>query len=331
MKLRRERGGVSAVPVGTGHPAALRPAARPGALEALDAARDAGIAADAWTVTFHRDDLDEDAPVTTDAFGSRQTSWICPSSDAAEAYLSAHAADIAGTGRFERITLEGVHFPLLQHGGAHERDLSRMPEALRRLLELCFCQACMACLASRGFDPEQWRQDVVAAVRGPATLDGDVRMIATVELRRARVLDLCRRLGRAGHTIECADQPAIAGATFRTGLPTGRDPRNFQDTTGIDVAALAAEGVHVTALAYFRDPAHVAAHVAGYLERGVPPSHLSVALRPGFPDTEDGADLAEKLRIVRGLGIRDIAFYELAQLHPEEWRWTLDAIEKAAA
>lgn len=330
--LRRERGGVSAVPVGSGHPTTLRPAARPGALDMLDAARDAGIAADAWTVTFHRDDLDADAPVTVDAFGCRQPAWICPSSDAAAAYLSAHAADIAGTGRFERVVLEGVHFPLLQHGGAHERDLSRLPEPLRRLLEICFCPACMAAFAALGVEPEQWRHDIAAATLGdPATLDADERMDATVALRRTRVLALCRGLLAAGHTIEFADQPAIAGQTFRTGLPTGRDPRDFRATTGIDAAALAEAGARITALAYFRDPAHVAAHVSEYLDRGVPVAQLSVALRPGFPDSTDGTELAEKLRIVRALGIRDIAFYELAQLHHDEWRWTLDAIEVAAA
>src|SRR5262245_7270883 len=54
--IRRELGGTSAVPVRNDHPLVLRPFGRTVSFAALDAAAQAGLALDAWTVSLHRDD-----------------------------------------------------------------------------------------------------------------------------------------------------------------------------------------------------------------------------------------------------------------------------------
>ena len=340
--LRREAGGTCAVPVQSTHPDALRPAERPAGLSAIDAAKRAGLAVDAWTVSLHRDDLarmtaGSPSPasrlVVRDAFGSCSRWWVCPSSDAAAAYLDAHLADIASAG-FDRVVVEGCHYPLLQHGGAHERDLSRLAPSLRRLLEICFCPACQERMMAEGFDPEAWRADVSEAVLGDASkLDGDPRLAMTAAMRRRRVTELFARL-RASHpglALICADQPAIAGSVFRTGLPSGEGGSALHDTVGFELAALANAGVRIMCLAYFRSVTDVARHVSSYLEAGIPAELLSVALRPGDPDCADAADLIAKVSAVLALGIEDVAFYELTQLEARELENALLAIEAMAA
>jgi hypothetical protein len=84
-------------------------------------------------------------------------------------------------------------------------------------------------------------------------------------------------------------------------------------------------------LAYFRSTADVAAHVASYIEAGVPTSMLAVALRPGPPDSTDLESLVEKLDVVRRHGVEEVAFYELSQMDEEGWDRALAAIPLAAA
>lgn len=340
MPLRRELGGASAVPVGNGHPAGLKPAQREAATTIAANAREHGLEADAWTVTLHRDDLasrPEAAAsrlLTIDAFGTQLAAWACPSSLEAETYLQAHLGDIARTGAFRRIVIEGGHYPLLQHGGAHERDLSRIPPPLRALLELCFCPACCKAMAAASHDPEQWRADVAQAVRADAAkLAADPRLSAIRDLRRRRISHLFAKMQAAApdHELICADQPAVAGVTFRTGSKSGHNRRDLHASVGFDVARLASSGVKIMCLAYFRSPDDVAEHIAAYLDDGIPASRLAVALRPGHPDNYSLADLATKITALRDHGIEDIAFYELTQLDPAEWDHARAAIELAAA
>lgn len=344
--LRREMGGASAVPVRANHPPALRPKERAaGSLTTLAAARDAGLAVDAWTVSLHRDDLgrtpapderlDRSAAdlAFADAFGSRLSSWICPSSDEAAAYLDAHVADIQAM-NFARLIVEGCHYPMLQHGGAHERDLSRLSPHVRCLLEICFCRACMDRMTSAGLDAETWRSDVAAAITaGSADALTDERLRITERLRRRRMSDLFRMLSssKGGFDIVCADQPVIAGSVFRTGQRSDVDRREIHASVGLNLAALARAGIAIMSLAYFRSLSDIIEHVSHYLSEGIPADRLSVALRPGYPDNADANGLAEKVRAVHALGVRDIAFYELTQLTPEEWQFALKGIEVAAA
>lgn len=338
--FRREFGGASAVPVGNGHPAGLRPAQRGAATTIAGNAREHGLETDAWTVALHRDDLarrPEAASsrlLTVDAFGTQLATWACPSSIEAENYLQAHLGDIAGTGDFRRIVIEGGHYPLLQHGGAHERDLSRIPSPLGALLELCFCSACQNAMVAAGHDPEKLRADVAQAVRADAaTMTADPRLSAMRDLRRRRISDLFAKMQVAvpDHELICADQPAIAGVTFRTGSKSVHNRRDLHASVGFDVAHLASSGVKIMCLAYFRSPDDVAEHIRAYLDEGIPASRLVVALRPGYPDNYNLADLTGKVAVLRDLGIEDVAFYELTQLDPVEWNYARAAIELAAA
>jgi hypothetical protein len=324
--------------VGAGHPQALRPAHQPGEAAVVARARQAGLQIDAWTVTLHRDDLARQEPAAhlsfIDAFGERLGSWVCPSSQEAAAYLLAHVSDLHAAGHYGRIVVEGCHYPLLQHGGAHERDLSHLDDAARRLLELCFCDACMERLAGAGHDAEGWRAAVAGAlIADPGRLAGDPRLAAVVALRRRRVVELLARMREAApaHDLFWADQPAIAGHTFRTGTRSPLGTEEVRATVGLDLAALAAAGIKIMCLAYFRSTADVAAHVASYIQAGVAPSMLAVALRPGPPDSSDLESLAEKLDVVRRHGVEDVAFYELSQMDGEGWGRTLAAIPLAAA
>ena len=84
-------------------------------------------------------------------------------------------------------------------------------------------------------------------------------------------------------------------------------------------------------LAYFRAPDDVVAHVESYLATGVAAENLDVVLRATLPDSETRSDLAEKLRRLAALGVRNVGFYELTQLDAPQWALTQEAIEMAAA
>ncbi len=336
--LRRERGGVSAVPMHAVYPPGLAP--RPCGDSHLAAvmanAADADIAVDAWTVGLHRDDLasacEPDLSTVVDAFGTRQSSWLCPSSPASMQYLEAHARDIAAHG-FARLVLEGCHYPLLPHGGAHERDLSRLPETVMSQLELCFCKACCARYAAAGVEPEQFaatiRQDVGDTV-GHRT---GTSLAIVPALRRQRVLELLSAIRAAAPQMDTmfADQPAIAGAAFRTGEPGRRRIADIHAAAGIDPSAIATATSRMLALAYFRSPRDLAEHIEAYLDAGVPASSLTVALRATPPDCDSIADMREKLRLIAALGVDEVAFYELTQMDAADLALTREAIEVAAA
>lgn len=338
--IRRERGGKSAVALGVDYPAGLAPhVGDPTALGHLLArANDAGLVNDAWTVGLHRDDLmskgdkGRRAALAIDSFGTSQWSWLCPSAAASLAYLEAHMRDLARAGGFARVVLEGCHYPLLSHGNAHERDLSRLPAALTELLELCFCPSCRAAYADAGLH-DDWRQAICAEVRGDAWAETMLGRTIAARLRRTRVLTMLAAMRSTAPALQTAfaDQPAIGGHAFRTGQRGQRTLASIHAAAGIDVAAIAEGGTRMVALAYFRTPADVVTHVEAYLQAGVAPSALSVVLRAASPDSDNLGDLREKLRLIGKLGITDVGFYELTQLEVSEWALTRDAIEAAAA
>jgi hypothetical protein len=315
-------GGRSYVPLTESrYPPGLVPppaAAEPSLEEIAAAARALALDVEAWTVTLHRDDLvrarSDRLPLVENVFGERHRAHLCPSAEETFVYLHAHLEDIAAAG-FDRVVLEGCHFPPLAHGYHHESLLAPLGPLDRWLLSLCFCPSC---------DGEAVRPLVATMLEAklagsepidPAPVDPDALDPALRALFDARCDAVTSLVARAREgldlTVRFADQVAVAGELFRTGWPGPRPAALDGPLHGLRYTELAEVCDSVVALGYLSDVDALRVHVAAYLDLGVPPERLGVVLRPMPPDSATVDELGEKLELVRSLGVEQVDFYNL--------------------
>lgn len=115
-----------------------------------------------WTVCLHNTRLGMLHPghVMRTAHGDPHFYALCPSSPAAQAYVTGMVAEIGARFAPDRIELESPDFMGFAHGFHHEKDgLPLLPED-DFLLGLCFCPHCMAAATAAGVDAESARQTV---------------------------------------------------------------------------------------------------------------------------------------------------------------------------
>jgi hypothetical protein len=99
----------------------------------------------AWTVLLHNSSLGQrhEGLTTENLFGDHNSHALCPSWSEVRHYEDALVGDICGQFAPDSVMLESVTFPAAMHGGHHEIANIAVNPALRWLLSLCFCEACM--------------------------------------------------------------------------------------------------------------------------------------------------------------------------------------------
>lgn len=279
-----------------------------------------------WTVFLHNTTLGLAHPDVTqqNCFGDRAApADLCPSHPDVRAYADALARSVARQG-VDTVVAESLHFGYFRHGYHHDRCFADLGPVEDFLLGLCFCTHCRARGEAAGTDAEAARAaaerivsrvlDGGAPLRGDLTQGGltsgglspdDLRACAGdavaryVAAREETVTTLAASVARAvaaeGARLVFLD---LTGALkgYADGRPQGSLACADAWQVGVDPAAIGAVVPGYAMLGYARDPARLAAEVAGYLALLGGGCELRVTLRPGAPDTPSAASLPDKLQ-----------------------------------
>ena len=331
---------------------ALQP--RPGELaraadplaELVAAAAPRGLGVQAWTVFLHVDWTEDGDPRFAEqtCFGDPCLTELCPANPDVRAYAVALAGDVAAHG-VGSLLAESLHHHPLEHGAHHERYFVQLGSAARLLLGLCFCDHCLAAARRRGADPAELRRRACAEVslafacEGAQDTDelsrdaaGDLLggqlgalLAARCETVTTLVGEVAAAAAEGGARLELLDASgAVKG--YATGRPEGGAAPSIAWRLGVDIAACAAAGAAIGAIAYAADPARVALDLGAYRElAGSAP--LVAAMRPVAPDCTSAENLAAKLAIARDAGVErvDVYHYGFAPLA------ALDRVREALA
>ncbi len=313
------------------------------------AAEGAGLGVIAWTVCLHNTRLGMAYPEYTprNAFDDPVITYLCPAQPAVRAYCCALAQDLARRYPLRAIQLEAAHYMPFVHGFHHEMQQIRVTPAVRVLLGLCFCPACLARARAEGVDGAAVRTYVVAEIerrfaagggdddvsgylrdRWRDCLDGEVgRYVAVRVAAVAQLLREVREAVRAVGALAVHVQEASASA-------------GFPDISGVVVADLAwqfgmevppprdaADGVSV--LGYFAGVERFARELDAYRARIPTEMPLEIALRPCAPDCTSVEELLAKVERCIALGAAGVSFYNYGMMPEPNMGWVRDALARA--
>jgi hypothetical protein len=315
-----------------------------------ESAQRRGMRASAWLVLLHNTRLAMEVPdcAPRTALGDPLLNSLCPAHPDVRQFAQHLAADVARYG-LETIKLEALSYMPFDHGYHHERSFVPLSPNIRFLLGVCFCPHCLEHARSMYVDADRvhrWAAEIISSVLESATNetheshieDDEIRVACNGEVGRfldARldvVTSLAELVTAAVHRVSAQTRVTfldLSGAAL--GYATGR-PATEQTATaiawrdGIDVPAIGKACGAVGMLGYFADSARLEHEVRAYqgLLAGGP---LEVLLRPMPPDSTTAGDLADKVSVLRDLGIGDIGFYHYGMMRLEALDWIARALD----
>lgn len=278
--------------------------------EAAAETRRRGLKLHAWTVFLHNDRLGFEHPdcAPANAFGDRHLTELCPANPDVREYTTTLVAEHARYG-VDAIRAESLHFHGLRHGFHHERYFEQLGPITEALLGLCFCEHCRAHADRLGVPAEEVRQAVRAELRRrladeraaaePAALDAiaDGALAAYIDASTTTVTSLAAE----------AAATAEAHGMRLTFLDDDGPGKGW--LSGVDLPALAKVVPRIETLGYAATPEAVREKVTAYALHGVAPDALAVILRPMSKDCDSPENLAAKVRLLAGLGVPEVEFY----------------------
>lgn len=269
-----------------------------------------GMKLHAWTVFLHNDRLGFQHPdcAPANAFGDRSLTDLCPANPDVRAYVLALVAEHGRYG-VDAIRAESLHFHGLRHGYHHERYFEQLGPLTEALLGICFCEHCRAHADRLGVPADEVR-DVVRAEIRRRLADEDAAADDTA-LDSLAGGALAAYIDAAAATVtELAAEAAAVAAEHGIRLSyMDADGPGAGWLSGIDLPALAKAVPQVETLGYARTAAEVREKVAAFALHGVAPEALAVILRPMSKDCAGPENLAEKIRVLAGLGVPEVEFY----------------------
>jgi hypothetical protein len=294
-----------------------------------DLTRQRGARLHGWTVFLHNTTLGLAHPDVTqqNCFGDRAApADLCPSHPDVRAYSGALARSVARQG-VDTVVAESLHFGYFRHGYHHDRCFADLGPVEDFLLGLCFCAHCRARAEAAGADAGAARAAAERIVS--RVLDGDAPLpggLSPGNLRECAGDAVARYAAARLETVTTlaatvAQAVAAEGARlvfldvtgalkgYADGRPEGSLACADAWQIGVDPAAIGAVVPGYAMLGYARDPARLAAEVAGYLELLGPACELRVTLRPGAPDTPSAAGLTDKLHAAAAAAAVDFYNY----------------------
>jgi hypothetical protein len=307
-----------------------------------------GLAVRAWTVYLLYTTLGSRHPdcAPQNVFGDPYITNLCPANPDVRAYARALAADLASHG-VETILAESLGYGGFNHGYHHERAFIQLSPVARFLFGLCFCEHCTRAIGQAGVAVEVVRQfvrtELEKVLSGEPTslppgdlLHEEVVALADgqlgrfLEARQAIVTSLAAKVREAveaaGNSRFVVMDMSGAGKGYATGQPTGAPAPASAWLEGLDPAAIAGDGHGLAAIGYARDPTRLRLDLAAY--RAVLPADrpLSVALRPMLPDCDSAANLAEKMTLLRDMGVAWADFYHYGFMRLSALDWIREAL-----
>ena len=313
--------------------------------ELRDPTAERGIELGAWVVFLHNTRLASAHPSmsTRNAFGDSMVNTLCPANPAVRKFCIALASDIAHR-RPGALHLESLSFMPYDHGNHHERTFIALDALSRYLLSLCFCESCCQAAHENGVDVE--------AVQAFTRLRLEVAFASDAELSKSPKLEqhaiASAVAGEFGRFIEVRQRlvtslveavcqaiwqeaPAarityldVSGA-FASGQPDSVSAVDLAWRDGLDLPAIAALTSSIGVCGYFRSSTRLHAEIAEYRRVLPEGTSMEIIFRPGWPDNDSAASLAEKVRSVMD-GNNRISFYHYGMVRLDVLDWIKTAL-----
>jgi hypothetical protein len=118
---------------------------------------------------------------------------------------------------------------------------------------------------------------------------------------------------------------AIKG--YATGRPTGGPAAEISWMLGADLSKLAHSCHGIEAIGYVADSARLRLEIEAYRTMIGDETPLAVCLRPSPPDCENAANLAQKVLLLRSLGVTQTDFYHYGFLRLGALDWIRTALD----
>jgi hypothetical protein len=131
-----------------------------------------GMDVHAWIVLTHDDDLGRSNPdlVVRNAFGDPYGYALCPSSPEVVEYCLTLAREVLAASACPGVVLEACGPMGVDHASQHDKvEFAHWSETAKRLLSLCFCDACHRGMSRAGIDADELSSRVRSGVDDGAT------------------------------------------------------------------------------------------------------------------------------------------------------------------
>jgi hypothetical protein len=293
------------------------------------AADEAGMETRAWVVCCHNTALGtrhQDC-IVQNAFGDRMLHSLCPANRHVRSYLRTLVRDVAATG-VSRVELEAFAFPDYGHGFHHERDGIPLTDAVRLLLSLCFCPACIEQATAAGVAAESLRTSIRQMLeRYFSAPDGDPGPLTSIEALTTDTLStfLQWRISCITELVqELVSAPYPLGTMIRPIVSLDPSARR---AAGVDIASIAGVTGGVLVPGYVRD----GERLRGLLRTLLPElqgSEVTVGLQVGLPESGGREEFLGRLFAAREAGITSFNFYNYGLISLDRLEWVRDGLTR---
>lgn len=284
-----------------------------------------GLQTNAWVVCCHNTALGMKYPeiACETAFGDKLSHTLCPVNDHVCAYLSAVVSDIASHD-VGRIELEALQFQGYTHGYHHEREGIPLNAAMKFLLGLCFCPACMSKAKQAKVEIDAVRRFTRDTLEKHFAEPSDEQFKSPEELpkeifepfldwRKTALVFLANQLVDAVKETTVQLRPLISFDPSAR-MVVGADPKRMAVITG---------GILVPG--YVSDPPALREPLTT-LQSMVGAGEIIVGFQVGLPESGGKQQFLERMKIARELGIASFNFYNYGFIPYEHFRWIKEAL-----
>lgn len=289
----------------------------------------AGLSTLAWVIYLYNHSLASAHPEVAieNAFGDRHPAQLCAADPTVREYVLQLTKEVVSHEPLSGIVAESLTFLPFDYGALNLKAAVAAPQALTRLLSLCFCSHCQAAAQRAGVDVTMLRAEVVKAVNRhmqdmPESLDRNaneplgltgeaqsayedfhaVRVERVISLQ-TQVLDLARSRGLRPGTTAGEGQDEYITAAPGHELKTMRGEYRFELFENMGDAELTRAAEQALAHAGEGIPTYALAQLGNFGSR---------------------AQLGRVLRGVRRIGVTRFRFYEYSNLNTQQIGWLHD-------
>ncbi|MES2048031.1 MAG: hypothetical protein V4447_06505 [Pseudomonadota bacterium] len=284
--------------------------------------KDGRLKVHGWTVLLHNSRIGAAAPQYTvkNAFGDPYVYSLCPMQPAVFSYAVALCADLATQHDLTSLVLETPGWLPYGHGYHHEFAQVASNACLDILLGLCFCPACKMAAKKNGIAIDGLQTEVKKNIsdylahpfdavndRNASTLQSEILktpdFLAFTKLRQTRVTELVQAI-----------RQAIPTTTKLAVIPTVQRPTSACWIEGSDLIALSEVADYLEIPFYEASASRAIADAEESIAQIGSADKVRAILRPGLPDLNQGAEIAEAMAGIQALGVADFAFYNYGLL-----------------
>jgi hypothetical protein len=280
-----------------------------------------GLKMVSWTVCMHNTRLGLLHPecTVTNCFGDSYPHALCPANPHVRNYIMALCRDLANNLPLYAVQLESPGYMGWAHGHHHERDLTVLTPLEHELMNLCFCDACVAGAQSKNIDVARVRALVRAILEAgmasaPQRPDGYPAKLTEIDAVLPALLHY--RDFRQGvedtllGDIKAAMRPSTALLTHFGGV-------NPRIAPAIDV---------FNHQVYGRKPEEVLASTQKAKQALSPEHQLHVGIRLGLNSVADAQELTSLVSAVRAGGGDGVMFYNYSESPQTTLHWIKPAL-----